>query len=87
LTKKKTTTSATERKPDTRSKTQKFQELANKRVPKALKQLKLIGNLSMSGYEYTSEQVEKIRTALQDQLDSSMARFDPKSLSTETFKV
>ena len=45
----------------------KFAELAVKRVNKALKDIKLIGNLSnRSNYQYTDHQVKKIIKALKD---------------------
>lgn len=65
----------------------KFQELANKRVPKALKQIALVGNLSGSGYKHTTEQVEKIGDALQNAVDKAMARFETSSKSEEDFQV
>ena len=46
---------------------EKFAELATKRVNKALKDIKLIGNLSnRSNYQYTDDQVKKIMKALKD---------------------
>ena len=54
----------------TRDKTAKFIELANKRVNKAIKDLKLIGNLSnRQNYEYQDEQAKKIVKALQHEVD------------------
>ena len=54
----------------------KFVELANKRVNRALNDLRLIGNLSnKSAYEYTEEDVRKIVRALQREIESMRARF------------
>ena len=54
-----------------RDKSQKFIELANKRVNKALKELKLVGNLAnRKNYDYTDEQGKKIVKALQREVDS-----------------
>lgn len=53
-----------------RDKSAKFIELANKRVNRAIKDLKLIGNLSnRQNYEYTEEQARKIVKALQYEID------------------
>lgn len=58
------------------SKRQKFVELATKRVNRAIKDLRLIGNLSnRSAYEYSDEDVRKIARALQRELDSIKTRF------------
>ena len=57
-------------------KADKFKNLAQKRVNRALKQLSLIGNLSNRGsYDYTPEQVDQIFSALQTELVSTKARF------------
>lgn len=53
-----------------RNKTAKFIELANKRVNRAIKDLKLIGNLSnRQNYEYQDDQAKKIIKALQHEID------------------
>ena len=54
----------------------KFVELANARVNKAIKTIRLIGNLSnQSAYEYSEDDVRKIVRALQRELDQLKARF------------
>jgi len=59
-----------------RDKRQKFVELAEARVNKALKDLSLVGNLSnRSAYEFTDADVRKIFSALQRALDSAKGRF------------
>jgi len=59
-----------------KNKSEKFVELANKRVNKALKDLKLIGNLSnRRNYEFNDEQVKKIVKALQKEVDSIKQSF------------
>ena len=56
---------------------QKFVNLANKRVSKALKGIQLIGNLSnRSNYDYREDDVEKIIRALQDEISACRKRFD-----------
>jgi len=59
-----------------RDKRQKFVELAEARVNRAIKDVRLIGNLSnRNSYEYTPEDAKKIFRALQRELDSAKARF------------
>ena len=54
----------------------KFVELANKRVNKAIAQLRLVGNLSnRAAYEFSEEDVRRIVKALQKELDSVRSRF------------
>lgn len=56
---------------------EKFVSLANKRVSKALKNIRLIGNLSnRSNYDYTENDVAKILRALQDEVSACRKRFD-----------
>jgi len=57
----------------------KFVELAQKRVTRALKDIKLIGNLSnRSNYTYTDEDARTIYKALQTALAELKNRFDRK---------
>lgn len=59
-----------------RNKREKFVELAEARVSRALKDLQLIGNLSnRSAYEFNEADVRKIFSALQRGLDSAKGRF------------
>lgn len=58
-------------------KREKFVELAEARVNKALKDMQLIGNLSnRSAYEYSEADVRKIFSALQRGLDAAKSRFN-----------
>jgi len=63
----------------------KFKRLAAQRVTNALKKIELIGNLSSPGYEYSSEEVDKIFAALQQTLDSAKSKFS-KSIEKDTKK-
>jgi len=55
---------------NSRDKSTKFIELANKRVSRAIKSLKLVANLAnRQNYEFTDEQAKKIIKALQKELD------------------
>lgn len=59
-----------------RDRREKFVELAQNRVRKAMEQLRLIGNLAnKSNYDYTEEDARKIVKALQSELDSLKAKF------------
>jgi hypothetical protein len=58
---------------------EKFVELAENRVNKAIKDIKLVGNLSnRSNYSYTEQDVKKITNALRKAVDEMKARFDSK---------
>lgn len=57
----------------------KFVVLAEKRVTRALKDIRLIGNLSnRSNYRYTDEDARRICKALRDAVDEVRARFERK---------
>ena len=59
-----------------RDKRGKFKSLAESRVNRAIKDVRLIGNLSnRSAYEYGEEDVRKIFRALQKELDAAKNRF------------
>ena len=58
-------------------KRERFVNLAEKRVTKALKSIQLIGNLSnKSNYEYTTEDVQKIQKALNKALEDMRNKFN-----------
>ena len=60
-----------------RDKRAKFVELANNRVNRAIKDIRLIANLAnRSSYEYSDEDAKKISRALQRELDVMKARFE-----------
>lgn len=53
-----------------RDKSAKFIELANKRVNRAIKDIKLVANLAnKQNYEYSEDQARKIVKALQHEVD------------------
>jgi hypothetical protein len=57
----------------------KFVALAEKRVTRALNDIRLIGNLSnRSNYKYTDEDARKICKVLRDAVDEVKARFERK---------
>ncbi len=56
---------------------EKFVELAQKRVSRALKDIQLVGNLSnRSNYDYTEEDVTKILKALTDEISTCRKKFE-----------
>ncbi|MDD5320750.1 MAG: hypothetical protein PHD43_09105 [Methylococcales bacterium] len=60
-----------------RDKAEKFVELANKRVNKALKDIQLIGNLAnRQNYDFTEDQAKKIVRALQQEVDAVKQNFN-----------
>jgi hypothetical protein len=76
------------RKPvEYRNNSHRFQVLATKRVNKTLKQIRLIGNLSGSGYDYTEMQVDSIRDALEAGIATAMSRFGRASKKVELFNI
>jgi len=65
---------------DKKSNREKFVELCEKRVNKAIKDIRLIGNLSnKTNYKYDESDVRKIVRVLQNELNDLKARFDTKS--------
>lgn len=59
-----------------RDKRTKFVELAQARVNRAIKDVRLIGNLAnKSAYNYTDYDVKKIFRALQKEIDAARGRF------------
>ena len=58
----------------------KFVELAENRVARAIKNIRLIGNLAnKSNYSYTPEDSKKIIKILREEIDALKARFDAGS--------
>ena len=61
-------------------KSEKFKELAENRVRKALKTLKLIGNLANKAhYEYTSQDAKKITSILNSEIKNISSKFASKN--------
>lgn len=59
-----------------RNKRAKFVELANNRVTRAIKDMRLIGNLSnRTNYDYNDEDVRRILKALQKEIEIIRTRF------------
>lgn len=69
---------------------QKFVELAEKRVSRAIKDIRLVGNLSnRSNYSYTDEDVKKIVKALRFEVEALKSRFESAtgSIAAPLFKI
>jgi len=63
---------------------EKFVQLAEKRVRRALKDIRLIGNLSnRSNYSYTGDDAKKIYKTLQNAVNELKTRFDRKGEKEE----
>ena len=59
-----------------RDKRKKFVELAEARVNRAIRNIRLIGNLSNRGsYKYSEKDAREIFKALQKELDAAKSRF------------
>jgi len=60
-----------------RDRRSKFTELANKRVNRTIKDLRLIGNLSnRAAYEFSDDDTKKIIKALQKEIEILRQRFN-----------
>lgn len=71
-----------------RNKRQKFQELAERRVNKAIKDLRLIGNLSnRNNYSFEEGDVRKIMQVLDDEVKALKSRFIQTRPSDQNFKL
>lgn len=73
--------------PENETKAQKFVRLGVPRVQKAIKALDAIGNLAGSGYESTTEQQEKIITALREKLDAVEKRLAGNTVTGPAFTL
>lgn len=61
----------------------RFKRLAPKRVNNALRAVRLIRNLTGSGYEYTPEEAAKITTALREAVNDMTNAFTEGGKPTE----
>ena len=65
-----------------------FIELANKRVPKALKALELVGNLgNKSNYTYSKSQSDQIKKALREKVNEVCKKFDISNKNKNQFEL
>lgn len=70
------------------AKDERFIRLAEARVNKIIKMVRLLGNLSgSSNYHYTDSQVEQIYAALQTELDKSRKRFAAAKAGKKRFSL
>ena len=69
-------------------KREKFVNLANKRVPAAVKAIELVGNLSNTyNYSYTAEDAAAITKVLKDTLTEVQNRFAGRETRESAFKL
>lgn len=70
------------------SKIDRFRRVAEARVNKIIKMIRLLGNCSGTGvYEYTDTQVAYIFSALQSELDKAKRRFRKPLLGKHRFSL
>lgn len=68
-----------------RDKRKKFVELAEARVNRAIKDIRLIGNLANRGaYEYGEDDAKQMFRALQKELDAAKSRFSGEGSGKDT---
>ncbi len=71
-----------------RDKRKKFEELAEKRVNRAIKDLRLIGNLSnRNNYSFDDGDARKIMKALDEEMKALRGRFAQTRPSGQDFKL
>jgi len=71
-----------------RNKAELFIKLAQARTRKAAKTIQLIGNLSnKANYQYTDEQVQKIFSYIQTELDKAKRRFELVAANRRAFSL
>lgn len=58
------------------TKRQKFERLGEARMNRALNSIRLIGNLSTYNYDWTAADVDRIRMAVIETLEDTLAKFE-----------
>lgn len=69
------------------SRCDRFQRVAEARVNKIIKMVRLLGNCSGSVYKYTDDQVAQIFNALQTELDNAKERFTRAQSGRKRFSL
>lgn len=65
-----------------------FIRIAESRTNKIIENISLLGNLSnTSYYEYTSEQIEAMFAAIQNELDTQKEKFSNKNSKKKKFRL
>ncbi len=60
-------------------KRERFLRIAEKRTTAVLQRLRVLGNCAnRASYAYTASDIEKIREAIEQQLDRTLAKFEPQ---------
>ena len=65
------------------TKNEAFLRLVNKRLPVAVKRLRLIGNLTSPNYAYTPEQAAAVLNVLRAELDKLEAQFSKEEVADD----
>ena len=66
---------------------QRFVRLANPRVNRALKAVRIVGNLSSPAYHYTPEQVSEIIAVLREAVDTTEKKFTKQKPEPKQFSL
>jgi len=69
------------------SKNEKAVNLANKRVPKAIKAINLVANLASANYYLTNEQKQEIITAISDAVVEMTNKLENVRIAQTTFRL
>jgi hypothetical protein len=67
------------------TKRERFLRIAEPRMNRALNSIRLLGNLATANYEWTGDDIAKIRTAVEDQLDTTLSRFEKRKKQAVEF--
>ena len=60
-------------------KRERFLRIAERRTTAVLQRLRVLGNCAnRASYAYTASDIEKIREAIEQQLDRTLAKFEPQ---------
>ncbi len=74
--------------PQRKTRRDRFLEIAERRTKALLRDIRLLGNCgNRSAYEYRDEEVEKIFSAIQDELDRARSRFRTDERREVEFKL
>jgi len=68
---------------NTKSKSEKFKEIAPKRMREAIKKIRLIGNLSSKSYEFEPKQVAKMMETLELEVSNVRKLFESMGAKEE----
>lgn len=73
--------------PADETKRQKFERIVTARMNRVLNSIRLLGNLASPNYEWDQQEIQLIRTAIADQLNLAMSRFEKARPRTLEFRL